>query len=158
MKTYDVTADLAGMSRTRVALRFLSLAGGFVAIEKALRSVWSFFSFGSFLVDLVQAVITGILFAVGMVAFSNRNLSYKIVVTDDSIKAIHPWFERSVQKDRVKTVAETRGNALLAPSIRISKYGPIGTWLWGCVSIPKSLPESESIRDLALSWKRPAQT
>ncbi len=157
VKTYDVTADLAGMSRKRKALRFFSLAGVFVAIEIALRRFWPSLSSGPLLEDLIQAVITGILFAVGMTAFYKRNLSYTIVVTDDGIKAIHPWFERSVQKDRVKTVVETEGNALVVPSLRISKYGKFGTFLWGCVSIPKTLPDYESIRDLALSWKRTAE-
>jgi hypothetical protein len=156
--TYDVTPDLAGMSRNRRALRFLFLAGVFVAIEMVLRRLWPSLSSGLLLADLIQAVITGVLFAVAMMAFYYRNLSYKIVVANDSITAIHPLFRRSVGKNFVKTVAETKGNVLVAPSVRISKYGRFGTFFWGCVCIPKALPESESIRDLALSWKRSAGT
>jgi hypothetical protein len=50
-------------------------------------------------------------------------------------------------------IAEDRGSLLTAPALRISKHGRIGTWFWGCIWIPKALPEYEDVRNLALSWK-----
>jgi hypothetical protein len=76
VNTYEVTPDLAGMSHKRKALRFVSLAGGFVVIEMVLRRFWSSLSSGPLLEDFIVAAITGILFAIAMVAFYERNLSY----------------------------------------------------------------------------------
>ena len=78
---------------------------------------------------------------------------YTLVVSDDGITPIHPVYERSVRKDELKGVAELKGNAFRPAGLRISKYGALGTWLWGCILIPKALPEYESVRDLALRWK-----
>lgn len=155
-KTYQVTPDMAGMSGGRRALKILYLAAFWVALAIVLHFLWPSVSSGSLLVDVIGAVITGTIWSVLMVGFYKRGLNYKITVSDERITVVNPWFARSVQKNSVRTVLETKGNALHAPGVRISKYGRLGTFLWGCVWIPKSLPEYESIRDLALRWKRSA--
>ena len=70
MKAYEVTPDLVGMSHKRKALRFVSLAGGFVVINMVLRRLWSFLSSGPLLEDFIVAAITGILFAMARVVGS----------------------------------------------------------------------------------------
>jgi len=104
-------------------------------------------------VEFVEAVLGGVIFAFFFDALMRRNLDYKVVVSDDCITAVHPRYKRSVQKSEVKTVAESDGNVLAAPSLRISKYGRLGTWFWGGIWIPKALPEYEYLRNLALTWK-----
>jgi len=106
--------------------------------------------------DSIGAVISGIIFALLFVlVFTKRVLTYELVVSDDCITRLHPWpgFGRSVRKNEAKTVAETDGNILTAPALRISKHGRFRTWLWGSIWIPKALPEYQSIRDLAMNWK-----
>jgi hypothetical protein len=82
---------------------------------------------------------------------------YTLVVSDDSITVVYPTSEKTVRKAEVKTVSETRGNTLRGGALRISKYGRLGTWFWGCIWIPKALPEYESIKALALSWRGPTR-
>ena|SRR5216683_2392264 len=154
MQTYHVTCELAGFSRKRRLLRGLVVAGLSVGLDMAfnlLGSPWMSSSHVS--VEFVEAVLGGVIFAFFFDALMRRNLDYKVVVSDDCITAVHPRYKRSVQKSEVKTVAESDGNVLAAPSLRISKYGRLGTWFWGGIWIPKALPEYEYLRNLALTWK-----
>lgn len=101
-------------------------------------------------------MISGAIFALLFVlVFMKRILTYEVVVSEDRIAQLHDGFgfQRSVRKDEARTVAESNGGILSAPALRISKHGPLGTWFWGCIWIPKAVPEYEYVRDLALSWK-----
>ena len=152
MKTYHVTSELAGFTRERIFLRVLLGAGAFAVVDMLFRAPWS--SSTHLLWDFSRAAISGVIFALVFVLLGlKRSLTYDVLVSDDCITAAHPWFERSVRKDEVKSVWETHGNAFIAPALRISKYGRFGTWFWGGIWIPKALPGYEVIRDLALSWK-----
>ena len=152
MKTYHVTPELAGFSGNRKVLRGLLMGGLFAASEITLNVLGpSWFSSGH--PDIPGAIISSVFFAFVSVALIKRNLNYKVVVSEDCISALHPWFKRSVRKNEVKTVAESEGSIWTAPSLRISKYGPFGTWFWGYIWIPKALPEYDSVKNLALSWQ-----
>lgn len=158
MKTYQVTSELAGFSRKRKVLRGLLMGGLLAATDMMLGALWpSSMSSGHPLEGIIGAVISGIIFAFVSVALIKRNLNYRVVVSDDYITAVHSRYERSVRKNEVKTVAESDGNVLTAPSLRISKYGRFGTWFWGGIWIPRALPEYEYVRNLALSWKGRSQ-
>jgi hypothetical protein len=125
-----------------------------VALEMMLSVVWPIWKSSTHLLgEFVEAILGGVLLAVAAVGFTKRNLNYQIIVDDDCITAVHPTYKRTVRKNDVKTVTESDGSLLSAPSIRISKYGRFGTWFWGGIWIPKTLPEYESIRVLALNWK-----
>lgn len=156
MKTYHVTPELAGFSGNRKVLRGLLLGGLFAAVEITLNALGPSW-LSSWYPDIPGAIISSVFFAFVSVALMKRNLNYKVVVSEDCISALHPWFKRSVRKNEVKTVAESEGNVLTAPSLRISKYGRFGTWFWGCIWIPKALPEYESVKKLALSWQGSTQ-
>lgn len=152
MKTYHVTPELAGFSGNRKVLRGLLMGGLWVAAEITLNSLGpSWLSSGH--PDIVGVIISAPIFAILSVALIKRNLNYKVVVSEDSITAVHPMYKKSVRRSEVKTVAESEGNVLTAPSLRISKYGRFGTWFWGYIWIPKALPEYDSIKNLALSWQ-----
>lgn len=153
MPTYEVTPQLAGWSPKRKRLRFVMSAGLFAALQVAVGALFPSLSSGNHWWLAGEAVLAGLMFAFVMTAFSERNLRYKVIVSDDSITAVHLWFRHSVQRKCVRSVVETRGNALTAPALRISKHGRFGMFLWGSVWIPRSLPEYESIRSLALNWK-----
>jgi hypothetical protein len=152
--TYHVTPELAGFSGNRKVLRGLLMGGLWGATEITLNALGpSWLSSGNRLNDIPGVIISSVIFAFLSVAVLKRNLNYKVVVTDDSITAVHPMYKRSVRKSEVKTVAESEGSVWIAPSLRISKYGRFGTWFWGYVWIPKALPEYDSIRKLALIWQ-----
>ena len=152
MKTYRVTSELAGFTRERIFLRVLLAAGVSAALDMLLWAPWS--SSTHLLRDFSRAVISGVVFALLFVLlYVKRYLTYEVIVSDDCITAAHPWFERSIRKDELKSVWETHGNVFIAPALRISKYGRLGTWFWGGIWIPRALPGYEVIRDLALSWK-----
>jgi hypothetical protein len=149
VKVYQVTSELAGFSAKRRLLRGLLSGGLFGAIEVIGHFLWPFLFSGPPLGFFIDAIIVAVLSMV----FDMRKFDYKVFVSDDCITTVRYRYQRSVRKNEVKTVTESDGNVLLAPSLRISKYGWIGTWLWGGIWIPKALPEYTAIRDLALSWK-----
>lgn len=153
MTTYQVTPELAGWSFKRKTLSLLWMAGLFAGLEIAFDFLFPSLSSSVLWWKVIEAVISGFIFSVLMEAFFKRKLGYKVIVSNDRITAVHPWFERSVEKNCIRTIMETRGNPLTAPALRISKHGRLGMFLWGYVSIPKALPEYESIRALAMSWK-----
>ncbi len=148
VKVYQVTPELAGFSSKRILLRGLLSGGLFGVIEVIGHFLWPSLYSGR----LVDFFISVIIFAGVTMAFDMRKFDYKVFVSDDCITTGRNRYQRSVRKNEVKTVTECDGNVLLAPSLRISKYGWFGTWLWGGIWIPKALPEHTSIRDLALSW------
>ena len=155
VRTYHVTAEMAGFSRRRSTLRVLYLAGLFATIHFLLGFVWHGSGASSVIGNLIQSMVTGVLFAlVFFFAFLKPNMNYDLIVSDESISAVHPWFDRGVRKGEVRTVVETAGNALTPAALRLSKFRRIGTFLWGCVWIPRALPEYESIKALAESWKK----
>lgn len=154
MKSYQVTPEVAGFSSKRMLLRGL-LSGGLVgAIELIGHFVWPSLFSDPLLTVAGSAVIVGFL---EVVVFETRRFDYKVLVSDDCITVVRSRYQRSIRKNEVKTVTESDGNVLLPPSLRISKYGWFGTWLWGGIWIPKTLPECGAIRDLPLSWKDPTK-
>jgi hypothetical protein len=149
MRTYQVTPQVAGFSAKRRLLRGLLSGGLFGAIEVIGRLLWPSMFSG----PLVGFIFSAIIVAFLSMAFDARKFNYEVLVSDDCITTVRSRYQRSVRKNEVKMVTESEGNVLLAPSLRISKYGWFGTWLWGGIWIPKALPECTAIRDLALSWK-----
>jgi hypothetical protein len=107
---------------------------------------------GSFVEAVFIGVVGALLAELWEVA---RNFPYTLVVSDDCITVVYPNREKSFRKDEIKLVTETEGNAFRVAGLEISKYGRFGTRLWGCILIPKALPGYESVRSLALSWRRP---
>jgi hypothetical protein len=153
MKTYRVTAELAGFSGKRKLLRGLIAAGSFAALGIVTNVLWPSMSSGHVLENVVGALVSSAIFAFALGVITQRNLNYKVLVSDDCITAVRPGWERSIRDTEVRTVAESDGNVLIAPSLRISKHGRFGTWFWGGIWIPRALPEYEQVRNLALSWK-----
>jgi hypothetical protein len=149
MKVYQVTPEMVGFSGKRRVLSGLLSGGLFGAIEVICHFLWPSLFSGTPLSFFISAII----FAFLSMAFDARKFDYKVFVSDDSITTVRFRYQRSVRKNEVKTVIESEGNVLFAPSLRISKYGWFGTWLWGEIRIPKALPECTAIRELALSWK-----
>jgi hypothetical protein len=151
-RTYHVTAETAGFSKRRSILRFVSMAGAFAAIHFLLGLVWP--TSTSITGKLTESLFSGLFFALIVFFVVQRpSMNYDLIVSDESISAVNSWFERSVHRDEIRTMKEITASAITPPGLRISKLGKIGTFLWGCVWIPKSLPEYEAIKSLAQNWK-----
>jgi hypothetical protein len=158
MKTYHVTPELAGFSGLRKFLIGLFMAAIPQLTFPLVHFLRSAPTSGSLLHEWWW-MISG---AMGMFVFLflidkmlfKSNLGFDVIVSDDRIIARYPWIEVSVERDELRTVYETKGNILAVPTLRLSNHGRFGAlMLGGCISIPKALPEYESIRDLALSWE-----
>jgi len=144
MKSYSVTSDMAGDDGKRRALRVLFAAGSFTAFQILMEEIWPFgrkmLSTGGIIAAVVGGVVFALLFEI---TFVRRFYPYTLVVSDDSITAVFPHFERTVRRAEARTVTETNGSAFHCAALRISKHGRLGTWFWGCIWIPKTLIKLE---------------
>lgn len=147
MTSYEITSDLAGWSFKRKAARTLLMAGLFTVLLIGFRLLSPYHRLHA--IDLIAAAAA--LAMAGASPFNKSNLRYKLVVSDDSITAVYPSFKRSIERNRVKTLIESRGTAFTPPALRVSQHGRFGMCLWGGVSIPRALPQYESLRALALA-------
>jgi hypothetical protein len=78
-----------------------------------------------------------------------RGKKYKLIVDEDQMS--HRFVtSKSVRRGKVMTVIERRRGLL------VSEHGQFGTHWFGGVWIPKQLPEYESLKLLAISWKSPS--
>ena len=154
MQSYTVTSEMAGYGRKQMPKRILFIVVSIAAAE-ILIIRWNAHSgehlkLRSFVIAVISGVVGALLTELWEVA---RNFPYTLMVSDDCIRVVYPSREKSLRKDEIKLVAETQGNAFRVAGLEISKYGRFGTRLWGCILIPKALPEYESVRSLALSWR-----
>src|ERR1700688_3033905 len=125
----------------------------FAAMQMLLSILWPFSAPTHWPGDFIRPIIGGVIFGPLFVLLMRRMLTYKVDVSADCITSTRSGFRRSVRRGEAKTITETSGSALVAPALRISKHGRLGTWFWGCIWIPKAVPEYEYVRDLVISWK-----
>jgi hypothetical protein len=156
MQSYTVTSEMAGYGSKQMPKRILTIAVTIIAAEIFVIQ-WNAHSGEHFkLTSFVLAVVSGVVAALVAELWEvGRNYPYILVVSDDCIKAVYPNRERSIRKNELRSVTETDGNAFRVAGLEISKYGRFGTRLWGCILIPKALPEYESVRSVTLSWRHP---
>jgi thiamine transporter ThiT len=154
VKTYHVTPKLAGFNPKRSLLRMLVAGALFAALQMLLSILWPSSTMPAHrLEDSIRAVIGGVIFGPLFILLMRRMFTYEVVVSADCITLHGFGFRRSVRREEAKTIIESSGSAFVAPALRISKHGRLGTWFWGCIWVPKAVPEYEYIRDLALGWK-----
>lgn len=86
--------------------------------------------------------------------FESRRREYEIEVTDEAISMRGGlWLgAHKVRRGRIHFLRELGGNFFREPALRLSERGPIGRFLFGFVSVPKSMPQYEEIRSKAMSW------
>jgi len=157
MQSYTVTSEMAGYGSKQMPKRILLIVVCIAAAE-VFNIQWNAHSgkhlkLSSFVLAVISGVVVALLTELWEVA---RNFPYTLVASDDCIRVVYPGREKSLRKDEIKSITETEGNAFRIAGLEISKYGRFGTRLWGCILIPKALPEYESVRSLALSWRHTA--
>jgi hypothetical protein len=166
MKSYHVTRELAGFSHRRLLLAILLAAGAsaviywacslllFNVLRHTLTSATLLPGWMSFLWWIGMFVSMLLVFLLIDKLLFKSNLGFDVIISEDRIIARYSWIEMSVERDDLRTVYETKGNILASPALRLSNHGKFGALMLGSmICVPKALPEYESIRDLALSWK-----
>jgi hypothetical protein len=147
---------MAGYGRKQMPKRILFIVVSIVAAELLIIQ-WNARSgehlrLRSLVTAVIGAIVSALLAELWEFA---RNFPYTLVVSDDCIRVVYPGREKSLRKDEIKSVTETTGGVFGIAGLQISKYGKFGTRFWGCILVPKALPEYESVRSLALSWRHP---
>jgi hypothetical protein len=112
MRSYTVTAEMAGYGSKQTPKRILIIVVSIVAAE-ILIIQWHAHSgerlkLGSFVDAVISGVVVALLPDLWEVA---RNFPYTLVVSDDCIRVVYPSREKSFRKDEIKLVTETEGNA-----------------------------------------------
>jgi hypothetical protein len=154
MKSYSVTSGMAGYDVKRRALRVLFAAGSFAVFQILMEEIWPSRTKMLSTVGIIAAAVGGVVFALLFeITFVRRFYPYTLVVSDDCIAAVFPHSERTVRRAEVRTITETNGSAFHTAALWISKHGRLGTWFWGCIWIPKTIPDFDSIKTLVLTWK-----
>src|SRR5579863_2775160 len=125
----------------------------FAALQMLLSFLWPSSAPPQRLADSIRAIIGGIVFGPSFVLIMRRTLTYEVSVSADSVTQQGFGIRRSVRREEARTITESSGSAFSVPALRISRHGRLGTWFWGCIWIPKAIPEYEYIRELALGWK-----
>ncbi len=151
MQSYTVTSEMAGYGSKQMPKRILLIVVCITAAE-IFNIQWNAHSGKhlSFVLSVISGVVVALLTELWEVA---RNFPHTLVVSDDCIRVVYPSREKSLRKNEIKSVTEIEGNAFRVAGLEISKYGRFGTRLWGCILIPRALPEYESVRSVALSWR-----
>jgi hypothetical protein len=157
MKSYRVTPELAGWNTRRKVIVFLITAGWFAAFWPVLEILWPSTHSSHLLRHSIEGVVLGTVVGLSFsLRLPKRFASYTLTVSDACVTCVFDsWLlsRRSIRREEAKMVIETDGGILAVPGLRISKYGRLGTWFWGCVWIPKTIPDYGYVRDLAFSWK-----
>lgn len=159
MQPFTVTAEMAGYGSKQMPKRILLVVVCFAGAA-TMEFWWSAHRGESLkLSSLILSVIVGIVGTLVTEGWERaRKFPHTLVVSDDCIRVVYPSSEKSLRKDEIKSVTETEGNIFRVAGLKISKYGRLGTWLWGCIAIPRAMPEYELVRSLALSWRHTTST
>jgi hypothetical protein len=110
----------------------------------------------------IETGMSSLLLALGMVFFRSARLpNYKLLVDEESMTWVmkYPgwmrWFVRrwTVRKGRVRTIFEIKATAFHSGGLGISERSMAGTRMFGCVFLPRELPEYDDLRRLAEGWR-----
>jgi hypothetical protein len=154
-ETYQVKYEPKSEPFKHRALRF-----AFFAIQSAI--LWCLLSLipwfrtsnkgmiGTVLEGLAFGILFAIVFPLGMRPFRQ----YELRVSDDSLTADYGYLTRTIHKGELRTVREDRRSRLRPAGLVLSKYGPLGTRMWGFIWVPRQCADYEHIRDLASEWQQ----
>lgn len=83
--------------------------------------------------------------------FDSLRREYQIEVTDETISMRGALGSHKIRRGHVQFLREFRGTVFREPALRLSERGPIHRFLFGCVSVPTSMPQYEEIKTKAMS-------
>lgn len=96
----------------------------------------------------------GILFAIFFPLATKPFRRYELRVSEDAFTADYGYYTRTIHRRELRIVREDRGSIFRPPALVISKYGPLGTRMWGFIWVPRQSADYERIRHLALQWQQ----
>ncbi len=140
VKTYHINFEQSGSeNKLRVALVTTGVCVMVFALIEWLRHRFS----------VVDSLGFGIMYGLYSYFFPIKPHAYDLEVDSDGMRRLrNGGVNRVIGRDRVRYVGEWNGKILV-----VSEHGPIFTRLfWGGIAIPKSTPEYDEIKSLALSW------
>lgn len=155
-QTLQIKHDIRSLPFKVQALRMVLLALQFT-VGWAVLSLFPWFrqSHRTYLENLLVGLLFGIFCAFFFTLATSGFRRYELRITDDSLTANYGYFQRTIRRDALRTVTEVQGSLLRPAALLLSKHGPFGTRMWGCIWIPRECAEYEQLRDLALCWKQP---
>jgi hypothetical protein len=119
---------------------------------------------------LTIAVVTGLVsltWGLGMAFWPRKLPSYKLLVDDESITGVTEYtgwmkwlvMRRTISKGKVRTIWEIKGRLGAPSGMGFSdRKSRLGARMWGFVFLPTTLPDYESLRTLAESWRPREET
>jgi hypothetical protein len=108
----------------------------------------------SFAGSAIKALVWSALMTIFMVIRSLCNrVPCNITVDGDSIVGKSSGGFRKVHRGQIKTIVEWKTNFLRDGGLMLSDRGRFGTFMWGGVWIPRTLPEYEYLKNVAEMWK-----
>jgi hypothetical protein len=163
METYVVRLNSQRPTLKQRAISALFF-GGFYFI---LMFGWRFFwpspaeRYFGLLSIVAETGLISLLYGLGMAFWPPKRPGCKILVDDESITGITEYdgwmkwlaFRRTVSKGKIRTIWEIKGRLGSTGGTGLSERSRLGARMWGFVYLPRSLPEYESLRALAESWR-----
>jgi hypothetical protein len=159
METFRVTADESPSARARDLWRFLLILGVYWALVLSRMLLWPspYERSESLPEKIFWTLFQSVFFATAMNLFFLGFRTYELSIDEDQITMAKGRFKRSIRKEHARMVLETKGGPFSPPGLTISRYGRFGTRMLGSIFVPKTLPQYEYIKELAMSWKTSTQ-
>ncbi len=153
--TYQIKYEAKNEPFQRRALRFTSIVIQ-SAIFWCLLSLipWFRTSNEGIIETFIGGVAFGVLFAIFFPLATIPFRQYELRISDDALTADYRYYKRTIHKHELRTVREDHGSILRPPALVLSKYGALGTRIWGFIWIPRQSADYEQIRQLALEWQQ----
>jgi hypothetical protein len=115
----------------------------------------------------VETGLVSVFWGLAMVFLPRKLPSYKLLVDDGSISGVTEytgWMKwwvvrRTISKGKVRTMWEIKGRLGLPSGMAFSeRRSRFGARMWGFVFLSTTLPDYESLRTLAESWRSREET
>jgi hypothetical protein len=152
---YSLPTDAQKTSRSRLFAQVL-ICFAFCSVGYFVLDVYWPFSHQtrSFAGSATKSLMWSALMTLFMVIRSaGHKAPYNITVDGDLIVVKGLGGFRKVHRGEIKTIVEWKPNFFRDGGIMLSDRGRFGTFMWGGVWIPRTLPEYEYLKSVAEMWK-----
>ena len=165
MDTYEVIVDSPKPQLKYRLLAALLFGGTFFVLRFGASLLWPTSNERSrgLIGFAIEIGAVSIIYGVGMgMGLGSRTLpNYKLLVDEDSITGITQYtgwmrwlvLRRTVRRNRVRSIFEMKPVLGRPGGIGISERSILGARVLGFVSVPKTLPEFDRLRNLSESWR-----
>jgi len=163
MKTYPVMLNSQKPVLKQRAVSVLYLSGFYFILLFGWKFFWptSTERNSGLLGTAIETGVVSLLWGLTMAFWPRKFPSYKLLVDDESITSVveftgwMKWWvvRRSISKGKVRTIWEIRGKQGMPRGMGFSERSGLSARMWGFVFLPSSLPDYESIKALAESWR-----